>query len=114
VRGLDHWTPLHFASNSANCEVIRELLRHRGLLLDAKSTMMRTPLHLAAIKGLTDVCRLLVNGGADKNAQDEDGGTPLHYTSEFGHLQTAIFLALEGHADPLLKNKFGYTPSDIA
>lgn len=75
---------------------------------------MRTPLHLAAIRGHTAIVRALINAGVDKNVKDFDENTPLHYASEFGHFECIIYLVKEAEADCTLKNKFGYTPSDIA
>lgn len=75
---------------------------------------MRSPLHLAAIRGHTKIVRLLINNGSDKNAKDFDENTPLHYASEFGHFECIIYLVKEAYADALVKNKFGYGPSDIA
>ena len=40
-----------------------------------------TPLHWAARKGHQEIVELLIANGANVNAQDEDGGTPLFYTS---------------------------------
>jgi ankyrin repeat protein len=75
---------------------------------------MRTPLHLAAIRGHTSIVRELLAFGADKNCKDFDENTPLHYASEFGHFECIIYLVKEAEADPTIKNKFGYSPSDIA
>jgi ankyrin repeat protein len=75
---------------------------------------LRTPLHLAAIRGHTNIARTLVNAGADRNVKDFDDNTPLHYASEYGHFECIIYLIKEADADPMLKNKFSYTPSDIA
>ena len=58
--------------------------------------------------------RLLVSKHADVSAKDSDENTPLHYASEYGHYESIIFLIKEAGADGLAKNKFGYTPSDIA
>lgn len=37
----------------------------------------RTPLHVAAALGLDPLCRLLLSGGADPQAKDNFGNTPL-------------------------------------
>jgi ankyrin repeat protein len=50
----------------------------------------------------------------DRNIKDTDENTPLHYASEYGHIECIIYLVKEAQADPFLKNKYGYTPSDIA
>lgn len=78
------------------------------------SSINRTPLHLAAIRGNTAIVRALVAHKFNVNAKDADENTPLHYASEFGHFETIIFLIKEAYADIKIKNKFGYTPSDIA
>jgi ankyrin repeat protein len=44
----------------------------------------RTPIHLSACHGHVDICRKLIAGGTEKNAQDEDENTALHLASEFG------------------------------
>jgi ankyrin repeat protein len=89
-------------------------LTHVEIDKEPKSSIMRTPLHLAAIRGHSSIVRLLVTAGADKNCRDFDENTPMHHASEFGHFETIIFLIKEANADPTLKNKFGYIPSDIA
>jgi len=60
------------------------------------------------------IVRTLVSKGANKNARDSDGNTPLHHASEFGHHEVIIFLIKEALVDPSSKNKYGYAPSDIA
>ena len=82
------------------------------------SSINRTPLHLAAIRGHTNIVRMLVESTqkppVDKNVKDSNENTPLHYASEYGHFECIIYLVKEAMADPFIKNKFGYTPSDIA
>jgi ankyrin repeat protein len=75
---------------------------------------MRTPLHLAALKGHSEIGRELVKYGADPNAKDSDESTPLHCASEFGQTNFILFLLQDTKADHTLKNKFGYQASDIA
>lgn len=60
---------------------------------------MRTPLHLAAIRGNTGIVRALINSGADKDVKDFDENTPLHYSSEYGHFECIIYLIKEAYAD---------------
>jgi ankyrin repeat protein len=44
----------------------------------------QTPLHLAAMEGMTDLVKQLVEHGANINARDTSGATPLHYASGRG------------------------------
>ena len=94
--------------------MVKELLQYPEIEKDSCSSINRTPLHLAAIRGNSALVRLLISAGADKNYKDFDENTPLHHSSEYGHFECIIFLIKEAFADPTLKNKFGYTPSDIA
>jgi hypothetical protein len=117
-RGLDNWTALHFAANEGHFEVVKELLTHTDLEKEPLSSINRTPTHLAAIRGHSNILRALLNSQTkpicDTNIRDFDESTPLHYASEYGHADSIICLIKEAGADPFLKNKFGYTPSDIA
>ena len=117
-KGLDQWTALHFAANEGHFEVVEFLLKHPEIDKEPASSINRTPLHLAAIRGHTNIVRMLIEHPGkphvDKNFKDFDENTPLHYASEYGHFECIIYLVKEAQADAFLKNKFGYTPSDIA
>ena len=89
-------------------------MKQPGIQIDALSTNQRTPLHLAALKGYSEIGKELIKHGADPNSKDFDESTPLHCASELGHTNFVIFLLEETKADASIKNKFGYMPSDIA
>lgn len=55
-----------------------------------------TELHLAAIKGCTDIIPLLVGYGANVNALNEYKHTPLYYATKLGHRKTAEALIAAG------------------
>ena len=114
TKGLDQWTALHFAANEGRLDVVKELLTHSDLEKESLTSILRAPLHLAAIRGHTNIVRALINAGVNRNLRDFDENTPLHYASEYGHFECIIYLIKEAEADPMIKNKFGYTPSDIA
>ena len=101
---------------------------------------MNTPLHKAAWKGDEAKVIALIGGGADVNATNKSGSTPLHSALYFDTwtyslmpttFPTSIWasakkykraeakfriatLLLEKGCDDGLKNKFGLTPLDIA
>ena len=86
----------------------------RDIDIQPQSSIQRTPLHLACIRGHTTIARLLIDNGADPDCKDFDENTPLHYASEFGNFECIILLIKEANSNPYIKNKYGYTPSDIA
>ncbi len=67
----------------------------------------------AAGKGQLDVVKLLLDRGADVNARDSRGYTPLLSASEMGHLDIVKQL-LEGGADVNARDSHGYTPLLLA
>lgn len=80
--------------------------------INAKSSMVRTPLHQAALKSHYEASVTLVNYDADINAVDADGNTPLHLAAMHGHKSLVRFL-LEKF--PLLiKSNLGLTAIDMA
>lgn len=56
----------------------------------------RTPLHWAALFGHLDVALLLLEKGADVNAQNQGGNTPLHSAVRGGHRDMALLLLARG------------------
>jgi len=57
--------------------------------------------------------RLLLRRGANVNAMDKYGNTPLHSAAVLGHAEIARLL-LEHGADPSIRNDLGRTPLDLA
>ena len=112
--GLDHWTPLHFAANEGKQDVLDYLLERPDIEVEVSSAIGRTPLHLAAIRGYSQIARTLIYNFSNKNEKDLEENTPLHYASEFGHHEVIILLIKEAFADPMSKNKLGQGPSDIS
>jgi len=53
-----------------------------GCSVNAAAEAKQTPLHLAALRGYTDMAEVLLDHGADVNAVDCDGDTPLHLSLE--------------------------------
>lgn len=69
----------------------------------------RTPLHLAAAKGKVSEVERLLELGANPNAQDDNGWSPLHFSAQAVSPEVARVLLLSG-ADLELKDSFGNTP----
>jgi ankyrin repeat protein len=73
-------TALHHALESHwGClEIVRELLRHRQIDVNAVDSNGDTPLHIASRNGCPEIVQELVRNGALVDAQNSDGQTPLH------------------------------------
>jgi ankyrin repeat protein len=56
---------------------------------------------------------LLLEYGADVNARNDTGSTPLHYAASSGCL-SLVKLLLKYGGDPRIKNNEGKTPLDVA
>lgn len=138
------WTPLHFAAERGQWEVMRTLLT-RGADPDAKSKDLTTPLHLtvqpvpASFKRRwkkvnlqsnngtqKDMVSLLLEHHADAMARDSEGNTPLHRIfidnsaswprSRFD-VDNAVDVAkllMEAGADLQTRNHKGQTPREFA
>ena len=71
-----------------------------------------TELHDLASFGHTNEAQVLITKGADVNAKNDRGETPLHWAVRYRKEETAELLITNG-ADVHAKNKEGKTPLDI-
>lgn len=69
--------PLHVAAGKWGGEGLVEEIIARGALVDIRNIDGQTPLHLAVELGNLEAARLLLEHGADLNAPDRQGVTPL-------------------------------------
>jgi ankyrin repeat protein len=100
-RGFDPNTPnsageqgLFLAIRESSFKASRVLIGHPDTEIEARTPKDESPLMLAALKGLTELCQQLIARGADVN---KPGWTPLHYAATNGHL-AVMSLLLEEHA----------------
>mgnify|MGYP000096003847 CR=1 FL=1 len=71
-------------------------------------------LHAAALKGCAEVVKILVDAGADLNAQlKSDGRTPLHFAAVLESRLDAAIELINAGADVTLTDNEGRTPFDM-
>ena len=92
---------------------IREML-DAGADVNAKDGLDRTPLHLAAFHGRTEIIDLLVAHGADVNARDLTATPPLHAAVIAGKQGAAVQMLLDRRADLHAVNGKGQTALHLA
>jgi ankyrin repeat protein len=93
-------------------EAVRALLAEDPTMAQARDAEDSTPLHHAAWKGHAEVATLLLDTGADVNAQNQNthyGGTPLHAAAHGNQKSVAEILIARG-ADLNATSCNGRTP----
>ncbi len=135
--------PLVLAIKRPSPAVLDLLLRAKGLRAEVRTIKDESPLMLASMTGMVDVCKRLIALDADVN---KIGWTPLHYAASAGHVEViklllkhsayidaespnkttplmmaamygnpqSVELLLEEGADASLKNDKGMTALDFA
>ena len=150
ARGFDPTTlspdgqyPLVLAIKRPSPAVLDLLLRAKGVRAEVRTIKDESPLMLASMTGMVDVCKRLIALDADVN---KTGWTPLHYAASAGHVEViklllkhsayidaespskttplmmaamygnpqSVELLLEEGADASLKNDKGMTALDFA
>lgn len=74
----------------------------------AQESMM-TPLHFAAVSNLCEVIQPLVDRGANVNAQDADGNTPIQRAILAGHIEAVNMFLTMSAVDVNTRNNEGHT-----
>jgi uncharacterized protein len=113
----DGFTPLHFAAFFGHPESAR-LLIDRGAELEARSTnrefaLDSSPLHSAVAARQRETIEVLLDAGADVNAVQHQGYTPLLEAAQSGESEL-VELLLERGADPDARLEDGRTATDLA
>lgn len=94
-------------------ETIQTLIEQDTRLVNIQSKKVQTtPLHLAAHRGYLDIVKLLIDAGADVNAQEGNysKSTTLHWAAKEGNLKVVKLLVESGAKLDVKDNWFNLTP----
>ena len=112
---------LSLAIKNNKKKLVRAYIKNNISLLNKQNKDGLTPLQVAIIADNVDMFRMLLEAGADPNAPDRDGNTPLAllccFSKENAPKNERYFmysLIVENGADIKEKNRFEFDPSDIA
>ncbi|XP_045471558.1 serine/threonine-protein phosphatase 6 regulatory ankyrin repeat subunit A-like isoform X2 [Harmonia axyridis] len=106
-------TPIHYAAYKGSVECI-DLLVSNGAKFCERDNIGRVPLHYAAAQGHYQCVFTLFGVGTPVNAVDNQGCTPLHLAARYDLESKCVDYFLEHKADPLSKDKKGFTPLHYA
>ncbi len=114
-RTADGYTALHYAGFFGGDRLIAETLLDAGAEVNAvaDNPTRVQPLHSAVAGRGYEVARLLVERGADVNARQQDGFTPLMGAAQNGDDAEVEWLLSQG-ADPSAINEEGKTAATYA
>ncbi|XP_047530472.1 serine/threonine-protein phosphatase 6 regulatory ankyrin repeat subunit B [Vanessa atalanta] len=107
-------TALHLAAMNGFAHLVKFLIRDHNAMIDVLTLKKQTPLHLAAASGQIEVCKLLLELGANIDATDELGQKPIHAAAQNNYSEV-VQLFLQQHPNLVMATtKDGNTCAHIA
>ena len=100
---------IHDAARQGDVAAVSRLLEQDARLVESTDDSDCTPLHYAAGGGFLELSELLVERGADVNAQSYEHETPLHWAAVRSHGAVVELLLAQG-PDTEIGDDYGRTP----
>lgn len=108
------WTPLMIACSAGRLDVVRFLLTLPSMDVNMPNKNKQTALHYAASKNRPQITTILLQNGANVNAQDNYRATPLHRAASQGHEKIVPILLNEPDLRIDLTDSAGCTALHLA
>ncbi|KAJ8936152.1 hypothetical protein NQ318_010563 [Aromia moschata] len=107
-------TALHLAAMNGYIHLVKFLIKDHNAVIDILTLKKQTPLHLAAGAGQIEVCKLLLELGADIDATDEQGQKPIHAACQNNFSEVAKLFLQQHPSLVMATTKDGNTCAHIA
>jgi len=110
-----HETPLLCSIRFQNVDLLKKFIERRVDINTLNPETGTSPLMLAAALGYSEICNLLIDSGAQINASDFAGNTPLHLAVQgYGDRIPVVQTLLQRGANSKATNEEGITPTMLA
>ena len=90
------YTPMHWAVYEGSLEIAKYLIDNNAIFDSTSNTSNQSPVHWACAKGRMEMVALLVEKGANVNARDCKGYSPLITASQYGNAALVTYLISRG------------------
>jgi ankyrin repeat protein len=111
---LEHSLEPHQRSGEPFYHIAKLILEYGFNLNELRPDQGRTLLHGASSRGSVNAVSWLLQNGADPNALDEEGRTPLHVCAARNTVATVVKLLIGAGSEPNALDASGNTPLDYA